>query len=162
MTDACSGLSYILILIEINFFLLEGLNQAFGNLSVLPRAGLSVLGCFPKAFFDVLMPWSISQRAAQGGQRVWQRPQRFYPLIQTQTLRFQRVAGLPLWELIFAEVMAAQFGNLWRFTAECLKNDFRFIVKSKNMFTLRTFVGAGLPSPIGVNLVLDGVLAQAI
>ena len=42
MPDACSRLGYILIVIEVNFFLLEGSDQAF-RISVLPRDRLSVL-----------------------------------------------------------------------------------------------------------------------
>ena len=37
MTDAVSRLGNILIVIEVNFFLLEGADESFGNLSVLPR-----------------------------------------------------------------------------------------------------------------------------
>ena len=37
MTDAIFRLGYILIVIEVDFFLLEGSDESFGNLPVLPR-----------------------------------------------------------------------------------------------------------------------------
>jgi hypothetical protein len=38
MSDAISGLGDALIVIDVNFFLFEGANESFGNLSILPRA----------------------------------------------------------------------------------------------------------------------------